>query len=190
MPEEQGFRWWVSSLDFFEAWRISGIVGGRNPSRYSESPYFWNQYFQKLGVKGVFFAFDAGGWGLGNRNVRTFPQPAALSVAYGLSEEGAIKALTINPARILGIDDQVGSFEVGKTANVVIWDGSPLQMRSRVHKVFINGPLDLKVDSDFEKDLIYNVTMVNSYICDTIMHYPDQWVWMHRRWRRQAAFVR
>lgn len=58
MPEVQDFRWRVPSLDFFEAWRISGIVGGRDPSRYSESPNLWNPYFRKLGVKGVFFAFD------------------------------------------------------------------------------------------------------------------------------------
>lgn len=58
IPEVRDFRWRVPSLDFFEAWRISGIVGGRNPSRYSESPNLWNPYFQRLGVKGAFFAFD------------------------------------------------------------------------------------------------------------------------------------
>ena len=57
-PEVQDFRWRVPSLDTFESWRISGIVGGRNPSRYSESPNLWNPYFQRLGVRGVFFAFD------------------------------------------------------------------------------------------------------------------------------------
>jgi len=58
MPEAQDFRWRTPSLDFFETWRISGIAGGRNPSRYSESPNLWNPYFRELGVKGVFFAFD------------------------------------------------------------------------------------------------------------------------------------
>jgi imidazolonepropionase-like amidohydrolase len=92
-----------------------------------------------LAEKGVLFAFDPGGWGLGNRNVRNLPVPAGISAAYGLSEEEAIKALTINPARMLGLDDMVGSLEKGKTANVVIWDGSPIQMRSRVQTVIING---------------------------------------------------
>jgi shikimate dehydrogenase len=50
--------WRVSSLDRFDSWRISGIVGGRNPSRYSESPNLWNPYFRRLKVRGVFFAFD------------------------------------------------------------------------------------------------------------------------------------
>jgi imidazolonepropionase-like amidohydrolase len=75
----------------------------------------------------------------GSHNVRNLPMPAALSVANGLSEEEAIKALTINPAKILGIDSMVGSLEVGKTANVVVWTGSPIQMRSRVQQVIING---------------------------------------------------
>jgi imidazolonepropionase-like amidohydrolase len=88
-----------------------------------------------MAEKGVLFAFDVGG----SYNVRNLPTPAALSVANGLSEEEAIKALTINPAKILGIDSVAGSLEVGKTANVVVWSGSPIQMRSRVQQVIING---------------------------------------------------
>jgi len=88
-----------------------------------------------MAEKGVLFAFDVGG----SHNVRNLPMPAALSVANGLPEEEAIKALTINPAKILGIDSVVGSLEVGKTANVVVWNGSPIQMRSRVQQVIING---------------------------------------------------
>ncbi len=48
----------VRNLDFFESWYITGIVGGRRPSTYSESPWLWNTYFKKLGVKGVLFGFD------------------------------------------------------------------------------------------------------------------------------------
>jgi shikimate dehydrogenase len=57
-PGESGFLWRTPSLDFFEQWRVSGIVGGRYPSRYSESPDLWNHYFRKLNVKAAFFAFD------------------------------------------------------------------------------------------------------------------------------------
>jgi imidazolonepropionase-like amidohydrolase len=92
-----------------------------------------------LADKGILFAFDPGGWGLGNRSVRDIPTPASISVAHGLPEKEALKALTINPARILGIEDEVGSLEVGKTANVAIWSGSPLQGRSRVEAVIIKG---------------------------------------------------
>lgn len=48
----------VPNLDFFESWNICGIVGGRRPSTYSESPGLWNTYFQKLGIRSVFFGFD------------------------------------------------------------------------------------------------------------------------------------
>jgi imidazolonepropionase-like amidohydrolase len=94
-----------------------------------------------LAEKGILFAFDPGGWGPGNRSVRDMPMPASISVAHGLSEKEALKALTINPARILGIEEEVGSLEAGKTANVAIWTGSPIQGRSRVETVIIKGKL-------------------------------------------------
>lgn len=94
-----------------------------------------------LAEKGILFAFDSGGYGPGSRNVRNITTPAAISVAHGLSEKEALEALTINPAKILGIDDEVGSLEVGKMANVAIWSGSPIQGRSRVETVIIKGEL-------------------------------------------------
>lgn len=108
-------------------------------------PQRWEAYDKNyhtaaaLDAHGVLFAFDPGGWGPGNRNVRNLPVPATISVAHGLSEEAAIRAMTINPARILGIDDRVGSLEEGKVANVVIWTGSPIQLRSRIDTVIIKG---------------------------------------------------
>jgi shikimate dehydrogenase len=48
----------VQTLDIFETWAICGIVGGRRPSTYSESPKLWNGYFREIDRKGVFFAFD------------------------------------------------------------------------------------------------------------------------------------
>jgi imidazolonepropionase-like amidohydrolase len=92
-----------------------------------------------LASKGLHFSFDQLGWGLGNRNVRNLPVPASISVAHGLSEEEAIKAMTILPANLLGVGDQVGSLEPGKTANIVFWRGSPVQLSSRVEKLIING---------------------------------------------------
>jgi len=49
--------------------------------------------------------------------------------------------LTINPAKILGIDNQVGSLEIGKTANVVICTKSLVQLSSKIHTVIINGKI-------------------------------------------------
>ena len=64
---------------------------------------------------------------------------AALSVRAGLDEYEALKAITINPARIAGIDDRVGSIGPGKDADIVVWGGHPLDFRSKATAVFING---------------------------------------------------
>ena len=94
-----------------------------------------------LAEKGILMAFDPGGWGPGSRSVRNINMPAAISIAHGLSEKEALEALTINPAKILGIEDEAGSLEVGKIANMAIWTGSPIQGRSRVEAVIIRGRL-------------------------------------------------
>ncbi len=58
-----------------------------------------------------------------------------------MKKEDAIKAMTINPATTLGIDDKVGSIEVGKDADIVIWDGNPLEIQSNVLYTIINGKI-------------------------------------------------
>jgi len=64
---------------------------------------------------------------------------AALSVKYGLDRDTALRALTINPARIVGIDDRLGSIEPGKDADLVVWSGDPLDVLSRVTRALIDG---------------------------------------------------
>jgi imidazolonepropionase-like amidohydrolase len=64
---------------------------------------------------------------------------AALSVKHGLDRDTALRALTINPARIVGIDDRLGSIEPGKDGDVVIWSGDPLDVLSRVEHALIEG---------------------------------------------------
>ena len=67
------------------------------------------------------------------------PTAAAYAVKAGLPYEEALKAITINPAKVLGIDDQYGSLEVGKMADLVLWSGDPLDIQSQVEQVFIHG---------------------------------------------------
>ena len=64
---------------------------------------------------------------------------AALSVKHGLDRDTALRALTINPARIIGIDDRLGSIEPGKDADLVLWSGDPLDVLSRVTLALMNG---------------------------------------------------
>ena len=64
---------------------------------------------------------------------------AGLAVKHGLDRDTALQALTINPARIVGIDDRVGSIEPGKDADLVIWSGDPLDVQSRVERALVDG---------------------------------------------------
>ena len=66
---------------------------------------------------------------------------AAIAAGYGMSDADVLKAVTLVPARILGIADRVGSLEVGKDADVVILDGDPLSVRTWVERVYLNGEL-------------------------------------------------
>lgn len=64
---------------------------------------------------------------------------AAIAVREGLPEEAAWKAITINPAKHLGVDKRVGSIEVGKDADIVVWSGNPFDYRTKVEMTIING---------------------------------------------------
>lgn len=64
---------------------------------------------------------------------------AAMAVREGLPEEEALKAITLNAADIAGVGDRIGSIEPGKDADLVVWNGHPLDLRSRAETVLING---------------------------------------------------
>ena len=86
----------------------------------------------RAGVKVAFGTGDA-------NNGRLLPYHVAQAVAWGLDRDEAIKALTINAAEILGVADRLGSIEPGKMANLVITKGDPLEIRTEVTHVLING---------------------------------------------------
>jgi imidazolonepropionase-like amidohydrolase len=91
---------------------------------------------------GVKIAIQTGGC----HNVRNLPYAAGLAVAYGLPEEEALKAITINPAQIFGVEDKVGCIKKGAIANLVIVDGVPLQPLTHIKGVLIKGKF-LKMES-------------------------------------------
>jgi imidazolonepropionase-like amidohydrolase len=70
---------------------------------------------------------------------RLFLRSAALAIRGGMTEEGALKALTINGAKILGLDARVGSLETGKDADFVVLSGEPFSVWTRVEQTFVEG---------------------------------------------------
>jgi imidazolonepropionase-like amidohydrolase len=90
---------------------------------------------------------------------RRLNQEAAKAVKYGnLTEEEALKLVTLNPAKLLHIDNKVGSIKVGKDADLVLWSDNPLSVYAKVEKTIIDGKIyfdseeDAKLRAEMEKE--------------------------------------
>jgi len=88
-----------------------------------------------LAAAGITFSL-APGW---HPQVRNLPFEAGTAVGFGLAHDRAIRALTLDAATILGVGDKVGSLEPGKDATLIVVDGDPLEIRSSVERLFIQG---------------------------------------------------
>jgi imidazolonepropionase-like amidohydrolase len=98
----------------------------------------------KLVAAGVLVAIAGNGTAYDAAHVRNLPYEAAKAVAYGLSPARALESVTLAPARILGIDDRLGSLDVGKDATFIVTTGDPLDTVTDVRQAFIRGrPIDL-----------------------------------------------
>jgi imidazolonepropionase-like amidohydrolase len=135
-----------------KARNIPVIVGPvlRMPAK-EDDPYdaaFTNAgLLSKAGVKIAFQTNDSA-------YSRNLPYHAGMAAAFGLPKEEALKAVTIYPAEIFGIADRVGSIEQGKIANLIVTDGDPLEIRTQIKHVFINGreiPLTSRHTELYEK---------------------------------------
>ncbi|WP_438422544.1 amidohydrolase family protein [Aquimarina macrocephali] len=87
---------------------------------------------------------------------RRLNQEAAKSVKYGgVSEEDALKFVTLNPAKLLHIDDKVGSIKIGKDADLVLWTDHPLSIYAKAEKTIIEGAVyfDLEKDKAMRKSI-------------------------------------
>jgi imidazolonepropionase-like amidohydrolase len=130
-----------------EAWRLADVLASRHVSVIvgptttqvgPDEPY--DEIYANAGVlakAGVTVAFQTND----ARDSRNLPYNAALAEAYGLSPDDALKAVTINAARIFGVDDRLGSIEVGKEATLIVTDGDPLDARVGPKYLFIRGEL-------------------------------------------------
>ncbi|HLJ97244.1 MAG TPA: amidohydrolase family protein [Gemmataceae bacterium] len=101
-----------------------------------DAPYACPARLQEAGVR---FCIRSAG----TTNTRNLPYEAAMAVSYGLPLEEGLKAVTLYPAQILGVADQLGTIEPGKRANLVLADGDILQAATQVKALFIDGqPLE------------------------------------------------
>ncbi|HOT69264.1 MAG TPA: amidohydrolase family protein [Candidatus Saccharicenans sp.] len=130
---EQGFK---VAKEIKEA-GIPCIIG----SLYSLPPVWEDGYdalflnpviLNQAGVKISFSSSSAS-------TAKDLPYHAAKAAAFGLKPEEALKAVTIYPAEIFGVDKLLGSLEPGKTASIVLADGDLLELGTKIQKVFIDG---------------------------------------------------
>ena len=119
------------------------LRGVQNMPQRDDSPYDDAYTLPKrLHDAGITFAITHGDDTAHERNL---PYAAGTAIAFGLPHDIAIKALTINPAQILGIDRQLGSLEAGKSATLFISTGDPLEVTSDINRAFIDGrEIDLR----------------------------------------------
>ena len=123
-------------LDYVATLKVPVIVGPiyeapKEDERY-DTVYKLPAELYKRGVKIAFASYSAHG-------VRNLPDAAGYATAFGLPYDEALKAVTINPAEIWGVADKLGSLDVGKTANIVVANGDPLDVKTDVKQVYIEG---------------------------------------------------
>jgi imidazolonepropionase-like amidohydrolase len=123
-------------LDYIASLRVPVIVGPiyempKENDRY-DAVFALPAELQKRGVKVILASDDS-------HQARNLPYQAGYAVAFGLPYEEALKANTLYPAEAFGVDKQLGSLDVGKTANVVVANGDPLDVKTDVKHVFIGG---------------------------------------------------
>jgi imidazolonepropionase-like amidohydrolase len=141
-----------------DAWRVAELLAAKAiPVVYTEilrlprqqEPY--DVYFSApavLASAGVTVALSQGP---DASNTRWLPELAGRARAYGMSSEGALKSITLNPARILGVEDRIGSLEPGKEATFLVTDGDLLESETHLKRAFMQGrEIDL---DDFQKEL-------------------------------------
>jgi imidazolonepropionase-like amidohydrolase len=123
-------------LDYVASLKVPVIVGPiydapKDDERY-DAVYSLPAELHKRGVKIIFASYTA-------HNARNLPDEAGYATAFGLPYDEALKAITLNAAEIWGVADKLGSLDVGKTANVVVANGDPLDVKTDVKQVYIEG---------------------------------------------------
>jgi len=124
---------WIAEKGVPAVWGPS--LGSRGKWEMRELGFDTPKILYEAGVK-LAIQTDATG-----SNIRHLPIAAGMAVKHGLPYEEALRTITINPAEILGVADRVGSIEKGKDADLRILDGDPLELRTKVELVLIDGEI-------------------------------------------------
>ena len=93
----------------------------------------------KLHEAGVRFCIAMNGRNSEAPHERNLPYEASMAAAFGLPKEEALKAITLYPAQLLGVADQLGSLETGKAATLIVTDGDPLDFPTHIEAAYIDG---------------------------------------------------
>jgi imidazolonepropionase-like amidohydrolase len=156
VAEEQGFR--IRTLQHvLEGYKIADEIAehGAGASTFSDWWAYKVEAYDAIpynaalmAERGVLVSVNSDS----GEEMRHLNQEAAKAIKWGgMSREEALKLVTINPAMQLGIDDRVGSIEVGKDADLTIYDGDPLSDLSRVEQTYVDGKLYFDVQMDAER---------------------------------------
>ena len=129
-------------LDKIAAYKVPVIIGSiydfPSANERYDAVFTLPAELAKRGVKIAISSADAGG-PASSHSARNLPYAAGFAVAYGLSYDEALKAITLNVAEMFGFGDKLGSLDVGKWANIVLSNGDPLDVRTDVKQVYIQG---------------------------------------------------
>jgi imidazolonepropionase-like amidohydrolase len=130
-----------------EAWMLAGQLAAANVAVIVAPEANLPANFDRINARsdlatlladgGVRIAFADGS--ATTENARNITQSAGNAIVGGLSREAALHAITLSPAEIFGVADRVGSIEVGKEADIVIWPGDPFELSNYPEQVFIHG---------------------------------------------------
>ena len=123
-----------------------------DPDTRQESKIVLPRLMQELGIDFVFQTTASESFSTYGSSYLWYQ--AAAAMRYGLSEDDALRSLTILPAKAIGVDSMVGSIEVGKDADLVVLTGDPFQVDTWVQTTIVNGEIVYQRDEDTELELL------------------------------------
>ena len=144
LQEEFGFRLVLQHVS--EAWKVADLLGGKqamlslilvdSPGGKEEALELFPSNAATMEEAGALVALHTDD---PITDSRLFLRMAGIAVRSGMTEAGALAALTLNPARMMGLDERIGSIEPGKDADLVVLSGPPLSTWTRVEQTWVEG---------------------------------------------------